>query len=264
MTQADTFIAARRLSPDQLGLYAEGFFLTGLIASKFLPPLNEVAFPAYARMQQDRELLAASFLKAVRLIMLVTCPLYLGLSVVAPDAVMVALGDKWRQMAPLMTVLALAMPALTLHILFAPAVNALGHTRITMRSSLLGALIMPAAFFVGLDWGAMGLAYAWLLAFPLLPLTTFLQARSKLGLEARQLATAIAPGLLASLAMAAVVWLLGRQLGPTAPWQRLSLEVAFGGACYVSLLAVFSRSTLAEVAGLIVRRQGPSAAGASA
>jgi hypothetical protein len=98
----------------------------------------------------------------------------------------------------------------------------------------------------------------------LLPLTTFLQARSKLGLEARQLATAIAPGLLASLAMAAVVWLLGRQLGPTAPWQRLSLEVAFGGACYVSLLAVFSRSTLAEVAGLIVRRQGPSAAGASA
>ena len=87
INQADTLIAARKLTPHDLGLYAEALFLTTLIATKFVPPLNEVAFPAYARMQEDRALLAASFLKAVRLIMLVTCPLYLGLSVAAPDFV---------------------------------------------------------------------------------------------------------------------------------------------------------------------------------
>ena len=48
-----------------------------------MPPLNEVAFPAYARLQDDMPALSASFLKAVRLIMLVTCPLYFGLAVVA-------------------------------------------------------------------------------------------------------------------------------------------------------------------------------------
>ena len=68
------FIASRSLCPHTLGLYAEALFLTSLITYKFVPPLNEVAFPAYARMQHDRPLLAASFLKAVRLIMLVDLP----------------------------------------------------------------------------------------------------------------------------------------------------------------------------------------------
>jgi O-antigen/teichoic acid export membrane protein len=259
MTQADTAIAARWLSPEQLGLYAEAFFLTSLIASKFVPPLNEVAYSAYSRMQADPRQLGAAFLKGVRLIMLVTCPLYLGLSIVAPDAISLLLGEKWRAMAPLVSVLALAMPAQTLHILFAPAVNALGHTRITMRTSLFGAALMPLAFFIGLHWGAMGLAYAWLLVFPLLPLTTFVQARGKLGIDSRLLATAIAPGLLASAAMAAGVWLVGRALVPVAPWQRLSLEIAVGALVYVGLLAVFSRSTLGEVAKLVMRRQATPA-----
>ena len=255
MNQADTVIAARKLSPAELGIYAEALFLTTLIASKFVPPLNEVAFPAYARLQEDRAMLAASFLKAVRLVMLATCPLYLGLSVVAPETVAVVLGDKWSAMAPLMTILAFSMPAQTLHIMFAPAVNALGYPKITMRASLLGALVMPPAFLFGLRWGATGLAYAWLLVFPLLPLFTFIQARGKLGIGARQLAGAIAPGLLASMAMALAVFEFGRLLGPLAPWQRLALEIPFGAACYGGLLLLFARPTLLEIFGLLSRRR---------
>jgi O-antigen/teichoic acid export membrane protein len=264
LTQADTLIAARRLSPHELGLYAEALLLRTLIASKFVPRLNEVAFPAYSRMQEDRALLSASFLKAVRLIMLATCPLYLGLSVVAPDAVAVLLGDKWRAMAPLMTILAFVMPAQTLHILFTPVLNAIGHVRITARTSLLGALIMPAAFLIGLQWGVKGLAFAWLFAFPLLPLFTWAQARSKLGIETRRLAAAVAPGLLASGAMALAVFALRQNLGGFAPWQRLGIEIGFGGACYAGLLLVFARSTLQELAALVLRRRreaDPLAAG---
>jgi O-antigen/teichoic acid export membrane protein len=257
ITQADTLIAARKLTASELGLYAEALFLTTLIASKFVPPLNEVAFPAYARMQEDRALLAAAFLKAVRLVMLVTCPLYLGLSVVAPDFVAVVLGAKWQAMAPLMTILAFAMPTQTLYILFAPAVNALGHIRVTARTSLLGALVMPPAFITGLQWGAVGLAIAWLLAFPVLPLVTFLQARGKLAITARQLAAAIAPGLLASATMALAVLLVGRGLGSVAPWQRLLLEIGFGALCYAALLLAFSRAALRELAGLVLRRRQP-------
>jgi O-antigen/teichoic acid export membrane protein len=260
MTQTDTLIAARRLSPTELGLYAEALFLTTLIASKFVPPLNEVAFPAYARMQEDRALLSASFLKAVRLVMLVTCPLYLGLSVVAPDFVAVVLGAKWQGMAPLMAVLALAMPAHTLYILFTPAVNATGHIRITARASLLGALVMPVAFLIGLQWGAIGLAYAWLLAFPVLPLTIFLRSRRELGLTAGPLAAAVAPGVLASAAMALAVLMVGRGLGPLAPWQRLGLEIGFGAACYAALLLAFSREAVRELTGLVLRRRPAVAA----
>ncbi|MBK9433299.1 MAG: oligosaccharide flippase family protein, partial [Sphingomonadales bacterium] len=70
-SQCDIFIAGRAFDNHQLGLYAEALFLTQIFAAKFVPPLNEVAFPAYARMQHDLSALASGFLKAVRLIMLI-------------------------------------------------------------------------------------------------------------------------------------------------------------------------------------------------
>jgi O-antigen/teichoic acid export membrane protein len=258
MTKADAFLAARVLSPHDLGLYTEGLFLTALVATKFVPPLNEVAFPAYARIRDDKALLGASFLKAVRLIMLLTCPLYFGLSAVASDAVGVVLGEKWLGMAGLVTILGCAMPAVTLYILFGPAINATGRVDITARAAVFGAVVMPIAYFAGLQWGATGLAVAWLAAFPLLPLVTFLQARGLLGISGRQMAAAIAPGLLSSAAMAVAVMALAQQLGGLAAWQRLIAEVAAGGLLYAGILLLVSRETVRELVGLIVRRQPPA------
>jgi hypothetical protein len=64
--------------------------------------------------------------------------------------------------------------------------------------------------------------------------------------------------------MALVVWLVGRQLGAVADWQRLSFEVACGAGAYVGALVLFSRDTVAEAARLIVRRRARPAAGAAA
>jgi O-antigen/teichoic acid export membrane protein len=255
LTQADVFIAARFLSAHDLGLYAEALFLTTIIAAKFVPPLNEVAFPAYARIQDDPAALTAAFLKAVRLIMLVTCPLYLGLAVVADDAVALVLGPKWLEMAPLVAVLAFAMPMFTLYSLFGPAVTALGRTGITMKSGMIGAVVMPAAFLIGIRWGAAGLAWAWVLAFPIVPVAAFVQARRPLGLSVRGIAGALAPGLAASAAMAGVVALAEFALEGFANWVRLPLLVALGGATYLSLLLVASRETLVEIVALLARRK---------
>src|SRR3546814_7726926 len=88
------------LSPHELGLYSEALFLTQIFVSRFIPPLNDVAFPAYARMQADKSMLNQSFCKAVRLILLVACPLYLGMAVVAEPFIQILFGSKWLGMAP--------------------------------------------------------------------------------------------------------------------------------------------------------------------
>jgi O-antigen/teichoic acid export membrane protein len=262
VTQSDVFIASRSLDPHQLGLYAEALFLTSIVASKFVPPLNEVAFPAYARLQDDREVLASSVLKAVRLIILVTCPLYFGLAVVAGDAVAVVLGAKWAAMAPLVSVLALAMPALTLHILFAPALNAVGRPRISMEASALGAVAMTLAFLFAIRWGATGLAWAWLAVFPVVPLYAFLRARKPLGIDAARLGAAIAPGLGAAVVMALPVFALGQALAGWGSLARLVMLVATGGLAYGAILYGVSRTTLLELVALVVRRPAPPAGAA--
>ncbi|HKX80187.1 MAG TPA: lipopolysaccharide biosynthesis protein [Novosphingobium sp.] len=260
VTQSDVFVAGRSLSAHQLGLYAEALFLTMIVATKFVPPLNEVAFPAYARIQDDLPMLSASFLKAARIIMLVTVPLYFGLAAVAGPAVEVIFGPKWAGMAPLVTVLSLAMPAHTLHILFAPALNAIGHPWINMRSSAAGAVVMPLAFLVGTQWGPIGLAWAWVIAFPVIPAFTFIQAHRKLGVSALQVLCAVAPGVTASAVMAVPVWMIGRGLTHLPAWSALAIQVALGGFVYAAILFLFSRKTLLELVDLVVRRRAPEAA----
>ncbi|MGZ2918631.1 hypothetical protein, partial [Pseudomonas aeruginosa] len=75
-------------------------------------------------------------------------------------------------MAPIVRALAIAMPLATLQILFPPAATALGSPRVQVLAAMLGAVLMPAAFLIGARWGGVGMAWAWLIAMPLLALFT--------------------------------------------------------------------------------------------
>ncbi len=86
-SQADIFIGGRVLDTHALGIYTTALFLTQILASKFVPPLNEVAFAAYSRIQMRPDMIQSAFLKSIRLIMLVCMPFYFGLAVTAQPLV---------------------------------------------------------------------------------------------------------------------------------------------------------------------------------
>lgn len=259
-SQSDIFIAGRVLSAHELGLYAEALFLTQIFASKFIPPLNDVAFPAYARMQNDRGKMAWSFCKAIRLILLIACPLYFGMAVTAAPMVETLLGKKWLEMAPFVTILALAMPFMTLQVMFAPASNAIGRPGITAQIAGIGAIIMPCAFLIGIQFGAIGLAWAWLCAFPILTLVTIRLAGAPMGVGFGDIAKAAAPAVGTSMAMAAVVSGIDSVLPDMAAPFRLAILVGTGGLAFVAILMLFARSTMDELIRLVIRRKAPEVA----
>jgi O-antigen/teichoic acid export membrane protein len=259
--QADVFIAGRALPAHDLGLYTTSLFLTQILAAKFVPPLNEVAFAAYSRLQGERGAVQTAFLKSVRLIMLVALPFYFGLAVTAEPFVLTFLGDKWAETVALVPVLALAMPLMTLQILFAPATNAIGRPGISVRVGVAGALLMPPAFLAGVQWGPSGLAAAWLGGMAVLLAVTARLSLPAIGVKARALAGAVAPGFAAAAAMAAAVAGIDSGLPPLAPAARLAVLVPAGAAIYGALLFLFAREAVDEVLRLV---RGPAPAPAQA
>lgn len=256
-SQADIFIAGRYLNPHDLGLFAEALFLTTIFAAKFVPPLNEVAFPAYSRLQSNPGAISGAFLKAVRLIMLISCPLYFGMAVTAGPMVETLFGPKWTEMTPFVAILALAMPVMTLQILFTPANNALGRPQVTARTNMFGAFLMPITFLIAVRFGAIGLAWGWVIAFPLLTIFTFLQSHRHIGISAFDLAKSIWPGLSASLAMAAIVFAADQMLPEMIVYARLAILVTVGAGAYIGLLYLLARPTLDEIITVIVHRKAP-------
>lgn len=252
--QADIVIAGRVLSAAELGYYTTALFLAQLFVNKVVPPLNEVAFSAYARIQDDPASVAQGFLKSVRIVMLLAIPFCLGLAAVSGPAVELMLGTKWLPAAPLVTILALAMPFMILHVMFAPATNALGQPNLGTRTSVLGSVLMPLAFVIGVTLdGARGIALAWLAAYPVVTAISAHWSLPVIGLRKRELAGAVLPPVLAGLAMATAVIALDAMIAQASLWVRLSLLIAGGGAVYGLWLAWFARDRVSEVIGLLRR-----------
>jgi O-antigen/teichoic acid export membrane protein len=257
-SQADVFIAGRHFSPHMLGIYTTSLFLTQIFVSKFVPPLNEVAFSAYARIQHDTEAVAVAFTRSVRIIMIAALPFYFGLAATAEPLVLTVLGEKWAETIPVVHLLALAMPFMTLQVLLQPACDARGRPGIGVRNGAIGSLVLAAGFLVGVNWGPTGLATAWIVAYPVYLGISLWRSLPVIGTNVGALANAIAPALLAALGMALAVVLVDHLLPPLAPFPRLAILVATGGLVYAGWLLIFARSLIRELIA-IVRKQPLSA-----
>ena len=257
-SQADIFIAGRSFSADELGIYSTSLFLTQIFVSKFVPPLNEVAFSAYARIQHDSAAVASAFARATRIIMVAAMPFYMGLAVTAEPLVLTVLGPKWAAAAPIVHLLAFAMPFMTVQVLFSPACEARGRPGIGVENGASGSLILAVAFLIGVHWGVDGLAWAWILGYPIYLAVSAWRSLPIIGLSARRLIAAIAPAAIASIAMALAVHGIDRALPPLHPAARLAILVTSGALIYGAWLFAFARDAIGELTAVVRRRPLPA------
>ncbi len=257
-SQADIVIAGRVLDPHTLGVYTTGLFLAQLLASKFVPPINEVAFAAYSRQQGVGP---EPLLATIRLVMLIALPAYAGMAAVAPVLVPVLLGEQWLEIAPMLPILAIAMSMMTLQILFAPATNARGVPAAALRIAILGSVIMPGAFLIGSQWGIFGFAWGWVGGMAVLCSATVWLSGGLIGLRLAGLARAVAPPLTAALVMAAGVALLLHLLpAGLSPLLALIGAVVLGVALYAGGLSLIAPERLAEALRFIRNTAEPEPA----
>ena len=252
--QADVLIAGRSFDAATLGLYTTALFLTQIFQNKVVPPLNEVAFSAYARLQDQPGEVGRAFVRSAGAIMAAAMPVYLGMAATAGPLVEVALGKHWAGAAPVVRLLGCAMPFMTLYVLMPPASDAIGRPGIGVRASIVGAIVLPLAYLVGVRWGVTGLAAAWLATYPVMLVVLGRRVLPAIGVTAPALARAVAPPVMAAIAMAAVVTLVDQGLPSMPMFARLTLLVALGAGTYAGWLLAFARSTVAEVVALVRRR----------
>ena len=236
-SQSDIFIAGRVFSVHDLGLYSEALFLTLIVTGRFIPPLNDVAFPAYAELHKAGRSLGPYFERTAQSVLLVVAPIYIGLSLTAPEAILVVFGEKWAGMAPIVSGLALVMPLMALQIICSPTCTATGKERIYLATSIAGAAIFATSFLIGVQYGAQGLVHAWWVAAPLLLIFTLALTLPQIDLSVKRLAQALAPPALACLIMAVVVLGLRQALpADIGPVATLGILGSAGAAAYAGIL----------------------------
>jgi O-antigen/teichoic acid export membrane protein len=165
---ADNVLIGRYIGAHALGLYAFAYNVMLASLMRVVAPLQQVIFPALSRMQDDRERLAASWLKGTRLIVAVSGPILTGVLITAPDLVPLVFGSQWENAVPIVQLLCVAGIVQCLVSLNDVALMAANGVKLFVRFSAVSFAVNLVAFIVGLHWGVNGVAACFAIAAALL------------------------------------------------------------------------------------------------
>jgi PST family polysaccharide transporter len=233
-SNADFLVAGRVLGKAALGLYEVGWNLANIPIEKVTGLVGQVTPAVFSAVQTDHAALRRYLLRITEGLALITFPASLGLALVAPDFVLLTLGDKWQGAIVPLQLLALSTGFRAVTPLLAQVLNVVGESRLSMRYGLLCAVVLPAGFYLlGKRWGTVGLALVWVFVFPILVLPAYRRVLETIELSSREYLRALWPAASAALLMGATVlavkWTAGEYLSRALSF---SAQVVAGAGVY--------------------------------
>jgi O-antigen/teichoic acid export membrane protein len=256
LNDADKVIGGRLWNDATLGLYTVAQDLATMPMHRTGGLIISIGLPAISGVQDRLDEVRFYLLKATRIISVLSFPIFIGLALTASEAVVLLLGPKWPGAAPILQILALIMPLRMVAALLSPVLWGIGRPGISATNVLIAAIVIPCACVIGSQWGPMGMAAAWLSAYPIIFVVVVHRSGKAVGLTVRDFCRAMRGPALASLVMAGAVvgirWLLPLSAGPLT---NLLTIVPVGALVYPAVLLIFDRPSARETLSLISRRR---------
>jgi PST family polysaccharide transporter len=160
----DNLIVGRTLGAAPLGFYGRAYSLMSAPAYAFGTVLDQVLFPAMAKVQHDPPRLAAAYRRGVALIALMVLPASVVIILLAPEVIRVALGSKWGQVVVPFQILGIGMLFRTSYKMSDSIARSTGAVyRRAWRQILYAGLVVLGAW-VGSRWGIKGVSFGALTA----------------------------------------------------------------------------------------------------
>lgn len=237
------------LGTTAMGYYSRAYTFATYPRRVLAGPVNDVAGGTYAELKNDRRRLSQAFFRSNAL--LVRTGFFLGglLALIAPELVLILLGEKWLPMLQafrLMLVFTLLDPIkLTVGTLFV----AVGRPELLIRTRLVQlAILVVGLYALGFRLDITGVALAVDVMLVVGMAILFHQARVHVDYSLRQLFAVPTLALILGLAAGAGVMLLAGEL-VTANLLTAALKSGAFLVVFVAVLWIFERRQLISMAG---------------
>jgi len=162
--QGDNIVVGRFLGPQALGFYGRAYSLMSAPAYAFGTVLDQVLFPAMAKVQNDPRRLAMAYRRGVSLIALLVLAPSAALILLGPEFIDVVLGHRWAPAVPAFQVLALGMLFRTSYKMSDSLARSTGVVYQRAWRQILYAVLVVIGAWIGQFWGITGVAWGALLA----------------------------------------------------------------------------------------------------
>lgn len=242
--EINPFIVGLKFSTVDLSFYTKGKSFPSFINSAISNTLSTVLFPVLSKVQDDKEAVLSITRKYIRVASYAIFPLMCGFFAVSESFVRLLLTEKWMSAAPYIQIFCLSYMFDIIHIGNLQTIKAIGRSDVALileiiKKSIYFAIIIAFVFLS--DSPVMLAVSAVVCTLVALVINTF-PNRKLVGYKYRYQLADIAPNLIISVIMGAVVYLMnGLNLSPLV---LLVLQVAVGVVLYLGLSIVTRNKNL--------------------
>jgi len=257
-THFDKLAIGRLMGSSALGIYNLADRLMRLPLTNVTGLTHTVMFPALSAMQEDDDAVKRVYLRANRMIALLTFPMMIGLSVLAEPAILVVYGDKWRGTIELVQILCFAGMYQSVCNTAGWIFLSRGRTDILLRLGIYTAFVRMAGVFVGYRWGVIGIAWAYMLGgYFFICYPTWFAAGRLIHLRVRDMVRNMVGPLCCATAMGVLIWISDEWVfAEQSKWIRLVVQVPCGILVYWFLIQWFQLEAWGDVRMVLLEKGG--------
>lgn len=235
----DQLLLGSFVGAQALGYYNMAFRLVTQPISQINPIVTRVAFPVFARVQDDLPRLQRGYSQVLQYLTTINAPILCGLASVAPKAIPLIFGEQWSKSILLLQIL--TVPALLRSI-----GNPIGSLMLAKGRADLGfqwniflfIVSIPAISIGAILSGATGVAVSLLLLQIILQIPGYIYViKPLLQMDVVAYLATIGHAVGFALCMGGCVWLLG--VFTPVSWKILCLQIGLGGICYIGCFWLF-------------------------
>lgn len=144
----DNLLIGVFLGPIPLGFYAVAYRILDTSQVVLVSAARRLVFPSFARLQHDLDRVSRAYLRLARSSSALTLPGYIGLALVAHEAIVVLFGQQWAPSAAAASLLFAIGPVLTVQAFSGAVWNAIGHPEVTLRFRLVSTITNVVGFVI--------------------------------------------------------------------------------------------------------------------
>jgi O-antigen/teichoic acid export membrane protein len=159
--RAPDLIVGGAIGSYAVGIYSRAGGLAVQIIILLTGAINSVFYPALARLRDEGKPLGEHYIRIVAGYTGLVFPAMAGLAVAAEPLVLALYGERWVEVAPILSILAIAQMLIVALPMPVQIPILLGHLSGVVIRSGISMVVVLIAFIVGAHWGIKGAAIAY-------------------------------------------------------------------------------------------------------
>jgi len=164
VTRGDNLLIGYFLGSVALGYYDLAYRLLIVVSQLFVGVISSTAMPIFSSIQDDLPRLRKVLYEFVELTNTVAFPIFLGMSILAPELVIVIFGEQWKASIPVMQILNIIGILYAGFYFNAPLIMAVGKPEWKLRLDIFRTFFYVTAFYFAVRWGIVAVAASYVIS----------------------------------------------------------------------------------------------------